>query len=318
MTSFSITPTAQRALLHGLRNAQHGQEIFKLLGAHDALGAVIAERSGFDGVWASGFEMSASAGYPDASLMTMTEVVQRSAELASNVEVPVLVDCDTGFGNVNNVRRLVQLCERAGIAGICLEDKHYPKLNSFVEGSQDQVTPAEFAAKIVAATDEKHELVVVARIESLISGATMEDALHRARVYEAAGADALLIHSKLKVPREIDEFCRRYDGSLPVLVVPTTYPQASAPELKGLGASGVIYANQGLRGAVRAMTAVAESILATGSTQAIEQEIVSMGHLYDLQGMPDLLRGQQVSERAGEQIAFDVTTGGLDADAVGQ
>lgn len=281
----------------------------RLMGAHDALGALIVERTGFDGVWASGFEISASAGFPDANLLTMTEVVDRAARMATAVRVPVLLDADTGYGNVNNVRRLVAKCERDGIAGICLEDKVYPKLNSFVEGNQQLVPAGDFAAKLIAARAERTSLVIVARTESLITGNGMDDALHRAAVYEAAGADALLIHSKVDTAREIREFCARYNGSLPVLVVPTTYPDVTTRELREHGVGGVIYANQGLRGAALAMMSVAKRIFASDSAYPVESDLLPMSAIYDLQGMGSMLHDQSTWEAQGREVAERVASG---------
>ncbi len=289
-------------------SSAHGATL-RLLGAHDALGALIVERTGFDGVWASGFEISASAGYPDANLLTMTEVVDRAARMAAAVDVPVLLDADTGYGNVNNVRRLVAKCESDGIAGICLEDKVYPKLNSFVEGNQQLVPASDFAAKLIAARAERTTVAIVARIESLIAGAGMDDTLHRAAVYSEAGADALLVHSKADTAREIREFCTRYDGSLPILVVPTTYPDVTTRELREHGVSGVIYANQGLRGAALAMMSVAERILEADSAYPVEGDLLPMSAVYDLQGMGSMLHDQSTWEAQGREVAARVATG---------
>ena len=171
-----------------------------------------AVEAGFDGVWASGLEISASYGLPDANILTMSEYLERATEMNEATSLPVIADCDTGYGNVNNVIHMVEKYEKAGIAAICIEDKLFPKVNSFIEGRQDLADIEEFCGKIRAVknTQKNPDFMVIARVEALIAGWGMKEALKRATAYAESGADAILIHSKKRDNKEILEFCKKF------------------------------------------------------------------------------------------------------------
>jgi phosphoenolpyruvate phosphomutase len=278
-------------------------ELARAMGAHSPLTARLAEEAGFDIVWSSGLEISAAAGVPDANILSMSDCLAEAAAAAQAVGIPVLADCDSGFGNVNNVIHLVRSYESRGIAGICLEDKQFPKLNSFAEGNQDLAPLDDFAAKIRAASEVRTNLVIVARLEALISGRGMAEALRRAQVYEQAGADALLIHSKKASPEEIFAFRAAYTGELPVIVVPTTYHGVTAQELSDRGFALAIYANQALRSAVRAMKQTLAKIRNDGTTHYVEGNLAPMSEIFELQRMPDMLSQQAHYEELGRKLA---------------
>ncbi|WP_235502551.1 MULTISPECIES: isocitrate lyase/phosphoenolpyruvate mutase family protein [unclassified Kitasatospora] len=277
-----------------LRDALNGSAITRFMGAHSALSAKLGEEAGFEAIWASGLEISAARALPDANILSMAECLEAADEIAGAVDIPVLADCDSGFGGVGNVVHMVRSYESRGLAGVCIEDKQFPKMNSFVEGNQDLAPIGDFAAKITAAKEARRDkdFVVVARIEALIAGAGLEEALRRAVVYEAAGADALLIHSKRATPEEVFAFREAYQGVLPVVVVPTTYPQVTATELTEHGFGGVIYANQGLRASITAMRDVLAQIGGSGSTSAVEGSIASLKDIFALQKVDELLARQ--------------------------
>ncbi|MGH9474893.1 MAG: isocitrate lyase/phosphoenolpyruvate mutase family protein [Terriglobales bacterium] len=273
--------------------------LIRLIGAHDALGAKLAEISGFDGVWASGLEISAARAVPDANILTMSEFLAAGQAMASSVSIPVVADCDTGFGNSNNVIYMVKAYEAAGVAAVCMEDKLFPKVNSFIPGRQDLASVAEFVGKIMAAKNAQRssEFMVIARVEALIAGWGQDEALRRAHAYAAAGADAILIHDKGKTPDAIIKFARAWDFSAPLVVVPTTYYSITAQELTDLGIKMAIYANHGLRASIRSMLETYESILDTGSTAAVEDRIAPMKLVFDLQGMPQYKRDEEAFVR---------------------
>jgi phosphoenolpyruvate phosphomutase len=268
--------------------------IVRLAGAHDALGARLAARAGFDAVWASGLEISASRGVPDANILTMSEFLSAAQDMAEAVPVPVVADCDTGFGNSHNVIRLVKRYEAAGISAVCIEDKQFPKVNSLTAGRQDLAPVAEFVGKILAAANARSspDFLIIARVEALIAGMSMDEALRRADAYAAAGADMVLIHSKDPSGDEIRDFCRAWDGRAPLVVVPTAYPQVGADELERLGVRMAIYANHGLRAAVRAVSQTFRTILAQGSTHSLEDSLAPLDEIFDLQGMPEMWRDE--------------------------
>jgi phosphoenolpyruvate phosphomutase len=286
---------ALRALLGSDRPA-------RAMGAHSPLSARIAEETGFDCIWSSGLEISAVQAIPDANLLTMDHYLRVAADMARAVNIPVLADCDSGFGDVNNVYHMVEQYESRGIAGVCIEDKQYPKLNSFADGKEQHLASAEeFAAKICAvkAAQRSASFVCVARTEALIVGAGLDEALRRAEIYERAGADALLIHSKARTPEEVLEFTVKYSGRLPVVVVPTSYPSLHYTDLAAHGISMVIYANHGLRSCIAAMRATMERIVDDGTTHFLEPELVSIGDVFAMQGVDDMLRRSRNFEAAG-------------------
>jgi phosphoenolpyruvate phosphomutase len=271
---------------------------------HDGLTARLVEDAGFDVVWASGLEISASYGVPDANILTMTEVLHRAANMAASVSTPVLADCDSGFGDVGNVVAMTRAFEAAGVAGVCIEDQTFPKVNSLADGPHDLVPVEHMMAKVYAAKQAQRstDFVVVARTEALIAGGSVEEALHRARAYEQAGADALLIHSRRPTAAEIAAFCWRYCGRAPLIAVPTTYPATSAAELHAMGISLVIYANQTLRRAVRAIRETLASIRADGSAHGVDDQLCSIQDLFDLQGMGTLLREWQHYQQKAREV----------------
>lgn len=306
-TSTSTNPQVSAA--RTLRDALHAPRLARAMGAHSPLSARLAEEAGFDVIWSSGLEISATAGMPDANILTMSECLDVAAAMASAVRTPVLADCDSGYGNVTNVRHMIHQYEARGIAGVCIEDKQFPKLNSFVEGTQDLVPVWDFAAKIAAAVAARRDpdFVVVARLEALIAGLPMAEALLRARAYEEAGADALLIHSKRSEPDEIFEFVDRYDGELPVVVVPTTYARVTVADLTERGIAMAIYANQGLRSSVRAVRDTLRRIIEDGTTHHVEDDIAPLKEIFDLQGVAAMLTRQEQFEDAGRAVEQSAT-----------
>ena len=182
-----------------LRQILDSNEILKVGGAFDAMSAKLVEINDFDAVWAGSFGISATHALPDASILTMTEFLTVASNMAEACEIPIIADCDTGFGGPSNVSHLVKKYESAGIAAISIEDKIFPKQNSLLSnGSHKLLDEKDFVAKIIAAKQAKQndDFMIIARIESLIAELGMEDALKRAGAYEKAGADAILIHSK--------------------------------------------------------------------------------------------------------------------------
>ncbi len=269
--------------------------VIRLAGAHNALGARLAERAGFEGVWSSGLEISTSYAVPDANILTMSEFLAAAESMVNAVRIPVVADCDTGYGNSNNVIHMVRRFEGAGVAAVCIEDKKFPKVNSFIPGRQELASVAEFVGKILAAKNAQRspDFIVIARIEALIAGLGQDEALKRARAYVEAGADAILIHSKSVSVQPVADFLKAWDSSAPVVVVPTTYYDITVDELEALGAKMVIYANQGLRTAISAMEQAYSEILKMGSTADLESRIAPMKLLFELQDMPAMKRNEE-------------------------
>lgn len=267
------------------------QPIVKVCGAYDAMSAKLVELSGFDAVWAGSFAISAINNVPDASILTMTEFFTAASNMAHACEIPVIADCDTGYGDATNVRYMVKKYENAGIAGICIEDKTFPKQNSLLEGGNNQLlSEKDFAAKILAANEAKQNkaFTIIARIEALISGMGIEQALKRAYAYEKAGADLILIHSKKITPEEIFEFSDSWKGSAPLVVIPTTYYSVNVDELIEHKIKMVIYANQTLRAAHFALSKLLKQMKNANNMSQLQNQMSSMDDIFKLQEMHDM------------------------------
>jgi phosphoenolpyruvate phosphomutase len=271
-----------------LLNHLESKSIVKVGGAFDAMSAKLVEFHGFDAIWAGGFAISATHAVPDASILTMTEFLDVASNMAEACKIPVIADCDTGYGGPSNVSHLVKKYESAGIAAICIEDKVFPKQNSLLENGQNNlISEKDFVAKIIAGKEAKQDknFMVIARIEALISGAGMDEALKRATAYENAGADAILIHSKQKTPDEIFEFTDSWKGSSPIIVIPTTYDSVSIEELISHKIKAVIHANQTLRAAHSSMSRILKQMINSDRLSDVEEKISSMEDIFELQEM---------------------------------
>ncbi len=264
--------------------------------AHSGLSARIVEEAGFKALWASGLSMSASLGVRDANEASWTQVLDVVEYMSDATEIPILLDADTGFGNFNNVQRLVRKLEQVGCAAMCIEDKVFPKMNSFVNGeAQPLADIQEFAGKIRAAKDVQSDdqFTVVARIEALIAGLGMREALARGAAYHEAGADAILIHSKQKDGVEILEFLREWGGRCPVVIVPTTYAGVPTKAFRDAGVNLVIWANHILRAGITAMQEAARRIHEEESIGGIDAAIVPVKEVFRLQRLDELLEAEK-------------------------
>lgn len=264
--------------------------------AHNGLSAKIVEEAGFRAIWASGLSISAALGVRDHNEASWTQVVEVAEFMSDATTVPIMLDADTGFGNFNNARRLVRKLEQRGIAAMCIEDKLFPKTNSFIRGERQQLADVdEFVGKLRAVKDAQTDpdFTVVARVESLIAGWGLDETLRRAEAYAAAGADAVLIHSKRATADEILAFMRAWDGRVPVVVVPTTYHQTPLEVLERAGVRLVIWANHLLRGAIVAMKDIAATLQRERSLVSIEPRVAPLGEVFRLQGEPELARAEE-------------------------
>ncbi len=271
-----------------LRKKIQEKSILKIGGAFDAMSAKLVEINNFDAVWAGSFAISATHAVPDASIMTMTEFLQVAKNMVDSCEIPIIADCDTGFGGPSNFSHLVKQYEQAGIAGISIEDKIFPKQNSLLEnGKQELLSEKEFVAKIIAGKESKinENFMIIARTEALIAGLGVDEAVKRATAYESAGADAILIHSKSNNPKEVFEFCNLWKGKIPIVVVPTSYGNVTIDELTENNVKMVIYANQTLRIAHKAMSKLLKKLNDADSLSQVDEEISSMEEIFELQKM---------------------------------
>ena len=275
LESLGTTPEAR---MKSLRRLITAKPIVRIMESHCGLTGLIVEHTKvevgseireFDGMWASSLTDSTSKGKPDIEAVDLTT---RLHDLSDSLEVttkPVIYDGDTG-GKTEHFVFTVRTLERLGVSAVIIEDKVGLKQNSLfgTEAVQTQDTIEGFCAKIKAGKDAQvtRDFMIIARIESLIAGKSIEDALERAFAYVAAGADGIMIHSKNKDGMDIKEFCLRFrekDNHTPIVAVPTTYAQFTETELAEWGINIVIYANHMLRSAYPAMIKCAERILET-------------------------------------------------------
>jgi len=255
------------------------------MAAHNPLAAKLAAAAGFDAIWGSGFELSASYAVPDASILSADTHLELMRAIGEVQDAPVIADLDTGYGNAVNVAYLVPRYAAAGAAAVVIEDKTFPKDSSLRPGGRQVLVPArEFQGKIEAARLPSGPLVI-ARTEALIAGLGQAEALQRGMAYAEAGADAVLIHSKEKTPGEILQFCDAWVGPVPLVLVPTAYPQLCFAEIAASRKVGlIICANHAIRAAVAAMRATFARILAEGGIAGVESNIATVAEIFDLQG----------------------------------
>ena len=273
---------------NSLQSKLKEKQILRVAGAFDAMSAKLVELNDFDAVWAGSFAISATHALPDASILTMTEFLSVASNMTDACSIPIIADCDTGFGGPSNVSHMVKKYESAGIAAVSIEDKTFPKQNSLLEeGNQQLLSEKDFVAKILAAKNAKvnENFMIIARIEALIAGLGVDEAKKRADAYQKAGADAILIHSKKNTPDEIFEFCDTWNGKIPIIAIPTSYPKVTLDELQNHKIKMVIYANQSLRTAHWAMFEHLNKLSKAKSLSEVETKMTTMEDIFHLQEM---------------------------------
>ena len=289
-----ITPQLRLASLRRLLKAK---PIIRFLDIHNALSGLIIENTKiningvsqeFDGMWGSSLTDSTAKGKPDIEAVDVTSRMSLLGEILEVTTKPVIYDADTG-GHIEHFKFTVRTLERLGISAVIIEDKTGLKKNSLFGNNVKQVqdTIENFSNKISSAKKVQitEDFMIIARIESLILDAGMDDAVNRARSYLAAGADGIMIHSRKKDPDEILEFCKLYrsfGSDKPLVVVPSTYNSVTEAELENAGVNIVIYANQLLRSAFPAMKATAESILKHGRSLECDNNMLSIKEILEL------------------------------------
>jgi phosphoenolpyruvate phosphomutase len=274
-----------------LRQLIFRPELAFLMEAHSGLSARIVEEAGFEAIWGSGLTISAGFGVRDNNELSWTQVTDHVAFMTETTSIPLLLDGDTGYGNFNNMRRLVRKLEQVGAAGVTIEDKVFPKTNSFLRAEvQPLADVEEFCGKIKAGKDSQtdSDFVLIARVEALIAGWGLAEALKRAEAYHAAGADAILIHSRQSSPAEIFAFLDAWGARAPVVLVPTKYWRTPTAEFRARGVSAVIWANHLLRASIGAMQAMARQIHDDESLLNAEPQVAPLHEVFRLQGDDEL------------------------------
>lgn len=266
-----------------------------LMEAHNGVSARIVEETGFKGIWASGLTISSALGVRDRNEASWTQVLEVVEFMADATSIPILLDGDTGYGDFNNFRRLVQKLGQRNVAAVCIEDKLFPKTNSFIDGRQGLADVDEFCGKIKAGKDSQidADFSIVARVEALIAGWGMDEALRRAEAYHAAGADGILIHSKKAHPDEILGFMREWANRCPVVIVPTMYYATPTAWFQDAGVSLIIWANHNLRASITAMREVSERIHREKTLTSVEDSIATVSDVFHIAGEPELAEAEK-------------------------
>jgi len=295
MTKLGITTTARQSRLRKLIEAK---PVIKILEVHNALSGLIAENASettndgetvtYDGMWSSSLTDSTSKGKPDIEAVDTTARLTTINEIFEVTTKPLIYDADTG-GKAEHFEFTVRSLERTGVSAVIIEDKTGLKKNSLFgnDVSQTQDTIANFSHKIKMGKSAQitKDFMIIARIESLILEAGMDDALERAFAYVDAGADGVMIHSRLKDPAEIIEFVTKFrvkNSHTPVVVVPTSFNSVTTDEFAKIGVNVVIYANHMLRAAYPGMMNIAKSILKNKRTLEAEPDCMSIKKILDL------------------------------------
>ncbi len=284
----------------------HSAQLEFLMEAHNGLSAKIVEEAGFNGIWGSGLSISEAMGVRDNNVASWTQVLDVLEFMSDATTIPILLDGDTGYGNFNNMRRLVKKLEQRDIAGVCIEDKLFPKTNSFIAGEAQPLADIdEFCGKIKAARDTQQDpdFVIVARVEAFIAGWGLDEALRRAEAYRLAGADAILVHSKKSNPSDIEVFMKEWSNRHPIVIVPTKYYSTPTDYFRQLGISTVIWANHNVRAAVQVMQQTSKKIFEEQSLTGIEEKVASVAEIFRLQGAEELQKAEKkYLPTAGKQV----------------
>ena len=282
--------------------------------AHNGLSAKIVEETGFEGVWASGLSMSAALGVRDSNEASWTQVLEVLEFMADATSIPILVDADTGYGNFNNFRRLVNKLIQRDIAAVCIEDKLFPKTNSFLGQNQPLADVDEFCGKIKAGKDAQADdsFSVVARVEALIAGWGLKEALRRAEAYHEAGADAILIHSKESVADEILAFTKEWANRSPVVIVPTKYYGTPTQHFRDAGVNLIIWANHNMRAAISAMRETSQQIFENQNLVWAEENVARLGDVFVIAGNEELSEAEDryLAKRAETKAVILAATRG--------
>ena len=289
-----IEPTARKTTQ--FRELLRSGRLEFLMEAHNGLSARIVEEAGFRGIWASGLSISAALGVRDNNEASWTQVLEVVEFMSDATRIPILLDADTGYGNFNNMRRLVRKLEQRGVAAVCIEDKLFPKTNSFINSERQPLADLEeFTGKIKAVKEAQSDpdFCLVARLEGFIAGWGLDEVMRRAEACHAAGADALLVHSKKTTPDQVLAFADAWKGRCPLVLVPTTYYSTPVEVFEQAGISVVIWANHNVRTSIAAMQTTSRRIFEERSIQSVEDAIAPVKEVFRLQDADELMEAEE-------------------------
>lgn len=254
-------------------------------GIYDPLTAKLAELHGFQAAWVSGFCVSTSLFIPDENYMQINQYATRIADIKKASSIPLIVDCDEGYGNLDNTFELFEKLVNIGVEACCIEDNVFPKMNSFklkpLRHGLLQVKEV-FAEKLYLLRKKFPHLFLIARTESLIVGESIEKAIERAKLYKESGADLLVIHSRSKTVEDFSIIAREWGFPQDLVVIPTMGQDVCYEDLSLLGYKVIIFANQLLRNAICNMNILFNKMRCDTSITELNTNSVSMEYIFNL------------------------------------
>jgi len=275
-------------LLQNIRSKNTLKNAFKeklvIVSANDAITAKLVEQYGFDGIWVSSFETSARLGLVDNETINLTDMINIARPIVESVNIPVIVDADTGYGNIEQFIRAVKELEKIGVSAICIEDNIFPKSNSLWGGKIPIVDMKKHGAKIKAgkAIQRTKDFCIIARTEALIRGYGKKEALIRANYYADCGADLILMHSKDKTGKEALGIPKYWKREIPLIIVPSKFPHITNKELFDAGYSIVIFANQTQRAKIFGVKKILQILKTKQNAKSLEKYISTLDEFRSL------------------------------------
>ena len=273
-----------------LRNLLRDPGIVMTPGAYDCLTARIIQNAGFPAVYMTGAGTSvATLGYPDLALATMSEMVGNAADIAATVDVPVIADADTGYGGILNIQRTIRQYQRAGVAGVHIEDQEFPKRCGHLDNKR-VIGIDEMVGKIRAAVDARtdEDFVIIVRTDALeVTG--WDDTMRRCEAYARAGADVLFVEA-IRSAEEAERVVAAVDLPLLYNYVETgKSPLFTAPELEQLGFKVVIYPASALLTVSKAVAGLMAELKSQGTTAHLADNMISLQQCFEIMGLSEML-----------------------------
>ena len=262
-----------------------------LMEAHNGLSAKLAQEAGFEALWASGLSISAALGVRDNNEASWTQVLEVLEFMSGRQRAADPARRRHGLRQLQQRAPTGAQARAARGRGVCIEDKLFPKTNSFIDGERQALAEVdEFCGKLRAAKDTQHDpdFVVVARTEAFIAGWGIQEALLRAHAYAESGADAILVHSKRSDADEVLSFAERWKRDTPLVIVPTKYPSEPLSRFAERGITNFIFANQSLRTVITALQRNLARLRETSDLMSIEGEIAPVSEVFRLQNVAEL------------------------------
>jgi len=284
-----------------LKTIIKSKEKLVIVSASDAITGKLVEQYGFDGIWLSSFEVSANHGLVDNETITLIEMKNTAKSVIDATNIPVIIDADTGYGNINNVTRALREFEKIGASAICFEDNIYPKRNSLFDGKIPILSTKEMGNKIRACVEvrQNKNFCIIARTESLIRDYGIDEALKRGNHYVDCGADLILFHSRDRSGKEAIEVAKKWNRKIPLVIIPSKFPHLTNTELFNAGYSIIIDANQSQRAKIQAIKEMLKILKNKQCGKALENQICSLD---DFRALTPIVETKRLEERYGKQL----------------